>query len=178
MQIFLISQWKSQHDSRRPLPIEKEKRITQRLTDLAIETLVPFSTLEHPAFKAYSNELEDHYIVPGRKAILNNIHKLNGNVKDVLLSDLCEAPSVSITHDAWTSINVQSYDTVTVHYISSAWDLKSAVLKTQHFLGSHTGENVANNLQQTADMWKLKDIIAVTDNASNERKAFELLGWP
>lgn len=168
-QITLTSQWKNQNE-RRNLSNDKKERITRRLTDLAIETFLPFSTLEHPAFKAYTNELEDRYIVPGRKSVLNNIHKLYGTVKDVLYKDLIETPYVAITHDAWKSINVQSYDTITVHYISEDWVLKSAVLRTQLFWGSHTGENIAYNLKETAELWKLRNITAVTDNAANEKK--------
>ena len=55
-----------------------------------------FNTLEHPAFKAYSNELEDRHIDQGRKAIINKIDKVYGNVKNVLLNDLSQAPLVSL----------------------------------------------------------------------------------
>ena len=43
--------------------------------------------------------------------------------------------------------------------------------------GSHIGENIANALSEVKANWSLPNIIAVTDNAANEKKAFEILKW-
>lgn len=43
--------------------------------------------------------------------------------------------------------------------------------------GSHTGENIKENLLATQARWKFAAPIAVTDNAANEKKAFDLLQW-
>ncbi|XP_055997965.1 E3 SUMO-protein ligase ZBED1-like [Ostrea edulis] len=42
---------------------------------------------------------------------------------------------------------------------------------------SHTSENIANSLQKTQLQWKLPQPIATSDNAANEVKAYENLGW-
>jgi hypothetical protein len=96
-----------------------------------------------------------------------------------LKKELEGVSDVAITHDGWTSINTESYGTVTGHYITEDWVLKSVVLETKRIEGSHTGENIKNHLVETQVKWSLPPKpIAVTDNAANEKKAFELLGWP
>ncbi|CAG2219590.1 unnamed protein product [Mytilus edulis] len=85
--------------------------------------------------------------------------------------------NVSITHDGWTSCNTESYIYVTAHFITNQWELVNAVLQTKKVEGSHTGENIANALKEVKENWSLPDIIAVTDNAANEKKAFQILNW-
>ena len=58
-----------------------------------------------------------------------------------------ESESVAITHDGWSSCATESYSTVTGHFISRAWELRSVVLHTQHVQGSHTGERIADGLR-------------------------------
>jgi hypothetical protein len=91
--------------------------------------------------------------------------------------DLKRADDVAITHDSWTSISTKSYFTTTVHFIDDAWMLKHAVLGTIKFDGSHTGENISKELMGSKQKWRLPVPIAVTDNAANEQKAYELLEW-
>ena len=84
---------------------------------------------------------------------------------------------VAITHDSWTSLNTESYDTVTCSYINNDWVLKCRVLDTLKIEGSHTGQNISKVLLNVKQRWGLGQIIAVTDNAANEGKAFSLLSW-
>jgi hypothetical protein len=100
------------------------------------------------------------------------------SAQSILHAELSKCVSVGLTHDSWTSLLTQSYDTVTAHYISPEWQLHSAVLRTSHFKGSHTGENISNHLRDTLKYWDIKDSVFVTDNAANEQKALRLLGLP
>ena len=38
-------------------------------------------------------------------------------------------------------------------------------------------EAIADALKEVKEQWSLPEIIAVTDNAANEKKAFEILQW-
>lgn len=90
-----------------------------------------------------------------------------------------EAVGVGITHDMWTSNATEGYGTVTAHFISKSWELETFVLQTRVLAEAHTSENLARDLRCIKDEWGLPDkIIATTDNASNEVKAFEILKWP
>ena len=55
--------------------------------------------------------------------------------------------------------------------------VKNVVLETLKMEGSHTGKNIADTLQKTKQRWSLPNIVATTDNAANERKAFDILKW-
>ena len=117
------------------------------------------------------------YKIPGRKSVRNRLEKKKEMVQTKLKNDLSEIRDISITHDGWTSVNTESFSTVTGHFISKDWELKSVVLETKKVTGSHTGENIKNTLLETQKKWNLPQPTAVTNNAANEVKAFELLEW-
>ena len=53
-----------------------------------------------------------------------------------------ETAFVSITGDILTSIATHVYLTLTVHFLSSEWDMCSIVLGTKPLTDRHTGENI------------------------------------
>ncbi len=61
-----------------------------------------------------------------------------------------------------------AYETITVHFIKN-WKLMSCVLHTDVLLMSHTGENLASNLNQVMEKWNVgqKTSAVTTDNVSN-----------
>ena len=81
-----------------------------------------------------------------------------------------------MTCDAWTSIATESYVTVTAHFITDEWQLASHVLQKRAVNESHTGANIAELLKNVAEEWQItkKDLVLVTDNASNMAFAAEL----
>jgi len=92
-------------------------------------------------------------------------------------SDVSTCQHISITHDGWSSCNTESYSCVTAHFITADWKPVNAVLQTKKVEGCHSGENIAKALSEVKISWSLPNIIAVTDNAANEKKAFEILNW-
>lgn len=91
--------------------------------------------------------------------------------------EIQQCKNVSITHDGWTSLNTESCNTTTLHFINNDWELKTAVLDTKKIEGSHTSERIAETLQTTKVKWGLPEILATSDSAANEKKnlpAFEL----
>ena len=68
----------------------------------------------------------------------------------------------------------------TEHFIDKDWILRSYCLDTIPSYEDHTGENIANTLQDVLENWQLsseKLVATTTDNASNYVAAFETLGW-
>ena len=98
-------------------------------------------------------------------------------IDEKIKEDVKSAPFVSITHDGWTSLNTESYFTTTIHFISDTWMLNNAVLGTIQLKGSHTSENIAAEPRATQPKWNFPTPIATTDNAANERKAYEINKW-
>lgn len=117
------------------------------------------------------------YEVPSSKTVLHRLQSKKSLIEKTIKEEISELRDISITHDSWTSLNTESYSTVTGHYINKDWELKSVVLETKKMDGSHTAENIKSSLLETQARWGLPNPIGVTDNAANERKAFELLKW-
>ena len=85
----------------------------------------------------------------------------------------------SITTDLWTSRATEGYITITAHFITNTWKMKSVVLKTSPVNESHTSENISAVLREVMDEWKLSDKIhcATTDSASNIKRAIRMNKW-
>ncbi|KAJ8366496.1 hypothetical protein AAFF_G00353330 [Aldrovandia affinis] len=77
--------------------------------------------------------------------------------------------------DEWTSRPMESYVTVTAHYITAEWEMQSMVLQTRPLYESHTGTNLAQVLIEAEAEWELErpnsNIPVTTDNAKNQLNA-------
>ena len=84
---------------------------------------------------------------------------------------------VSITTDCWTSRAVESFMTVTVHFITGDWQLQSRVLTTMALRGSHTAEKLSSSLRDVFAAWGILEEVTtcVTDNAANIVSAVGML---
>jgi hypothetical protein len=118
-------------------------------------------------------------VITSRSTVTRALDKKNKEIEENLKSDLksCKDVCITVTHDGWTSCNTESYSCVTAHFITVNWQLVSADLQTKKVHGSHTVENIADALKEVKEQWSLPEIIAVTDNAANEKKAFGILQW-
>lgn len=91
---------------------------------------------------------------------------------------------MAVTTDSWTSISNESYITVTCHFVTKDFELKSAVLSTKKKLcpklengKNHTSENLAAALSVILNDWNIETKLSciVTDNAANMIKMAELM---
>ena len=88
--------------------------------------VVPLSTVERPGFKHMIHKLNPKYDLPSRKYFSKQaIPRLYSNVRCEIFSDMKEVSQYSLTTDLWTSCTTEPYITLTLHYIDSAWNLKS-----------------------------------------------------
>ena len=85
--------------------------------------------------------------------------------------------SVSITTDCWTSHATESYMTVTAHFVSNEYELKSYILQTQELDERLTAEHLAKEFENCALEWGLNKPTIVSDNASNILIAVKILNW-
>ena len=93
---------------------------------------------------------------------------------------LAEIDYCSITTDLWTLCTTMGFITITCHFITNTWELKSLVLETIHVDASHTTENVSSALLKVANEWNITEKVscAITDNANNVVAAVKITGWP
>ena len=55
---------------------------------------------------------------------------------------------VAVTSDLWTSNTMQSYITLTGHFVDDRWNLNSLVFGTRLVTERHTGVNIAREVDQ------------------------------
>ena len=89
---------------------------------------VPLSTVDKPGSQFMVSKLNPRYQIPSRRHFSDyEIPHLYSHVRDnVVLPKLKEATFFSATTDMWTSAANDSYMTITIHFISSDWELNSA----------------------------------------------------
>ena len=161
-----------------PLTAVRKSQIDTAIESYIIDALKPLGTVEQPSFIQLIKVLEPRYQMPARKTILSHFNKSYNCLVADLKSELSDSPNTAFTHDIWSSLNTQSYGTVTVHFVSKQWALSSKVLETKLFPGSHTAEAISKSLKDTlVQEWglKIENLIGVTDNAANEKRAFDIL---
>lgn len=128
-----------QQSEKSQMSVTKQQKLEKTLINLFVDKMLPISLLEHSAFKAFVAELDPRFKIPCRQAMIRKISDSYNNAVALLRHDLSGCASVSLTHDSWTSLMTESFDTITVHYINADWELHSGVLQTSHFAGKHTG---------------------------------------
>lgn len=151
---------------------EKHKKITNAVGMFIAKDLQPFSVVGDLGFRNLIKTLEPRYSVPSRTTfstkIIPDIYK---TTRRGIEDDLAKTQSFALTTDGWTSRATESYLTVTVHYMSPDWEMKSAVLQTRPLYESHTSAHLAEELTNAVTEWKLErpniTIPVTTDNAAN-----------
>lgn len=83
---------------------------------------------------------------------------------------------VAITTDVWTSLNTDSYLTLTVHFLSETV-LKTFVLCTKKLESNHTGVYLSEIMTNELHNWNIfnKVVAVVTDGGANIRAAVRLM---
>jgi hypothetical protein len=158
----------------------KEK--TQIINSLVLNVIVkgqrPLSLVEDESVKDLLAYLEPGYTLPGRKHFTSAVQTKYATVREKLSSMLSEVEYISITADTWTSLATESYLTVTVHYVSQEWELKSHVLGTLLLEERHTGEHLSTWIVEMLSKFGVspsKVVAVVHDNASNMVSAINIL---
>ena len=87
----------------------------------------PFSVVEDAGFRHMIKV--PRYNIPARKHFSNTvIPELYEQTRQGIVQELSNTAYVALTTDGWTSRATESYLTVTAHYITSEWEIKSSVL--------------------------------------------------
>ena len=107
---------------------------------------MPISIVERPGFKYMLLKLNPRYQIPSRRHFTDyEIPQLYSHVKDNIVAEsLKEVNFFAATTDLWSSDSCHPYLTLSVHFISTNWDLKSFCLDTAVLYEDHTGRNIAD----------------------------------
>ncbi len=150
----------------------RAKAITRALSVFIVKDMQTYAMIEDAGFKNMIKVLELPYNIPSRKHFSDVIiPKLYEETRKVIVKELSETAYIALTSDAWTSRATESFLTVTAHYITSEWEMRSIVLQTRPLYESHTSEHLSTALTQAVTKWKLErcnsTIPVTTDNAKN-----------
>lgn len=154
--------------------------IDKALVQMITLDLQPASIVEDRGFIEFMKVVDSKYEPPSRRTIMrSHLPKLYQSKCCELKEELAKVRSCCITTDCWTSRATEGYITVTCHYITHEWEMKSTVLQTCHIDSPHTSENLASALEEITDNWEITNKVqcAVSDNASNIKKAIKLNNW-
>lgn len=117
------------------------------------------------------------YEIPSRRTLGRTIiPRIFSTVENKVKTLLNQAKHVAITTDIWTSMNTDSYITMTVHFLFQT-QLKTLVLCTKKLESSHTSVNLSEIMTEELNRWDIfeKVVAVVTDGGSNIKGAVRLM---
>jgi hypothetical protein len=160
----------------------KYKDITKSVATFICQDGLPLYTVEKDGFKHLLNVIDCRYKLPSRTHFADDvIPKLYSEVKERVMNELDHIEYYSATTDGWTSNTMTPFLSLTVHYISDEWELKTRNLQTAYLPDDHTGKNLCDMIESMLDNWELsKDqmVSVTTDNGANMKVAVRELGKP
>lgn len=170
IQNFLVPQ--------RPCDEGRQKKLTCLILELFYKDMLPLKFIESPTLKKMLAFMEPSYKVPSKKAVSTLLEKQYGESKKLLQNELLgeDISRISFTTDCWTSLNMDSFITVTAHFINTCtWTMRHVVLATRLMEESHTAVNLREKLENILEEFRIsqKSFLCVHDNAANINLALE-----
>lgn len=165
--------------SKKPLNMERTKKINLLILNMIVKDLQPFSMVEDTGFISLMNYIEPTYKIPCRYTLSNTLLDCQYlKIKNQLKEELRGASHISLTTDGWTSRTMTSYQAITAHYFIN-WQIKSALLGCFECHERHTGEYIKTQIMNLVSDWEIKEkiVACVTDNAANMKAAVRLTGF-
>lgn len=143
-----------------PQPVTQTGFI-DRLINFIIATDQPFNIVENEEFcelVKYVSKSNDNIKMPKRKSVKKLIHDKFVEERKKLQTELQQNDGkISLMIDCWTSKNQHPYQGVIVSWIDPEWKMNTTILDLTLLEGSHTGHNIAKELDATItefDLWK------------------------
>ena len=162
-----------------PTDSAKHKAITTKITVLLVKQMLPPLLVESQEWIDLLQELNSQYVCPSRKQFSDTeIPSLYTKVKSVVMNDLKSASGLSCTTDGWSSVTSDPFLSLTVHFLTPSYQLRSYCLRTIYLPESHTGENIVAMIRSILSEYDLhvNDVTTfTTDNGSNMKAAMRVL---
>ena len=156
----------------------KSIRFAESLVEnLIVACGIPFSVVEKEEFIAFIKSIDPKLSIPTRQRLTYKIlpqlvAKRLSRVKEVISS----ASTVALTMDIWTDRAGHSFLAITAHTFVNCI-MHSCLIAFSSFRGSHTGSRIAEEVEKAIAENELggKVDFVVTDNASNMKRAFDVM---
>ncbi|XP_035263233.1 zinc finger BED domain-containing protein 4-like isoform X2 [Anguilla anguilla] len=146
----------------------KERYNASPLVRMIVTDLQPLSIIEGAGFREFMRALNPGHSIPkGISTLRSELLQLYESVKTEVKASLYSTNDVVLTSEMWTR-GTEFYQTVSCHFISHNWELKSYVLETKDCTGKNTGEEIVNQLQTISKEWEIREKVhVVVMNGSN-----------
>lgn len=158
----------------------KKIMLDEQLSRMIVVQFLPLNLVDAPEMIKLLNMLDSRYVPPNRKKLTTVlIPKLYKEIEIKIVAILKDVDHVSLTSDCWSSRALESYITVTCHFIYDN-ELKNVVLSCSK-IDSHTTENMANVVSEILlkfEIDKEKVVSLTTDNANAALGIGTKLGIP
>lgn len=147
------------------------------VSNLIVSCGIAISVVEKPAFRAFKADINPKLVLPSRQHITYKmLPKLADRTRATLQKVLDSSKHVALTLDIWTDRSTHSFLAITAHTFVACTPL-SCLLTFASFTGSHTGARIAEEIDRSITDNRLEGKVSfiVTDNASNMKRAIEVL---
>ena len=160
----------------------RAKELDHAIAFFLAKDMQPFHTVEKQGFQKMVSVFDFKYILPSTNYFSEKeIPRMYSELRDNIVNPaVTRASFYAVTTDLWTSCARHSFISFTIHFIDDKWELKTFCLDTVPILHDHTGQNLAEAIQDILANWKLDPanlICTTTDNKSNFLSAFTILNW-
>jgi len=147
------------------------KEITNAIAQMIAFDFQPFSVVEDEGFKRLLQVLDPRYQIPSRKHFSETvIPKMYEEMKAKVKACIDPIPFIVFTTDCWTSRAVDSYISLTAHYIDEKFNRHLLVLDTLLVSERHTAQNLLSKILAMLEAWEINQkrvTCFVRDNAAN-----------
>ena len=154
--------------------------LTQAICYFLAKDMQPLDTVNDTGFRTMLKKFEPRYIPPDRKTLSTHyLPQLYRAETDRVKKLLDPISSYSCTTDMWTSRAQHAYISLTVHYLDDDFSLCNNLLAVKEFSETHTGSNIADELESMLQEWNLSlDGLTsfTTDNGINVANAIDMMG--
>jgi len=148
-------------------------------------SLRPISAIEDKGLLEmveYANETKHKLTLPSRKVVTAAIDEKATIARAILKHKLDEEMQYyCLTTDIWTSRAMESFISLTIHFVDHDFRLHKYLLEVKPFPGSHTGVMIASKIEDIMSDWgldKKKLVLILRDNGANVALACRLLQVP
>ncbi|XP_066578824.1 E3 SUMO-protein ligase ZBED1-like [Amia ocellicauda] len=171
---------KNNQDSTDPAEKNDREKRMEKLVAMCAMDLHPPSIVEGMGFKAFIQEINPIYEIPGKKELQRCLNLHYEAEKHALKEKLANEVGMGVTVDLWSTLSAEEYFTLTVHFLDKKWQLNHFVLgtrKVQGHLPSHSITVEINRLFTEFEVMKNKVYGFVTENEANMANCANTFGW-
>ncbi|KAG9267441.1 zinc finger BED domain-containing protein 1-like [Astyanax mexicanus] len=156
-----------------------QTNVRKHVLNMIVRDLHPLSLVEDEGFQRLVKILHPHTdIFLSASLIREDLLNMHEEIRVKVQQEVSRAKDLVLSAEVWSSSDEASYLTVTCHFISLEWELKSYMLETVHLIGDHTPENVHQQLRRISYEWEIMEKVqVVVTNKDGMKRAKPEVRW-